>query len=490
MNNYPQRLSLSIHLILCGVFCSAILLSSCSQEKELLTTLEYPTIDETLSEISFEQAVACFDEFLGQIGENTKTSSYKIDSYFTHYSYRPSTRGAGLDSIADAYFVNFANDGGFAVLAANNSISPIVAYVENGNCNDFGQNVTDTEKRLVYGFIESGLQKPDYGQDPEQTRSLPSKVYVSPALTYDIRFDQTKVYCHRNNGKFALCGCGVTAVAIVSTYFGRPSFVIDSIPLNYSNLDDNFYETVHYTGLDLNEYFTNASDIPSNGRRLKEYIRDNVFDSEWDYYGLSYHKKNLCKLQAAIFYTANSLFSLDAGTALTFAQEEGLLDELGYGNVDRHTSLSIGNGQLERIADMLLDEKPVIMGLISRNVVNSHYVVIDGMIRNLGTDLNNLHINWGWSGRYNGWFDKNCIRSTNAQYYDDYASHDVSSTLNYSEYMEFCVFTYDNAPSTTTTKTVNTRSNYRQELNLYDWLITNEGYSMSDFPSIDFSKWL
>lgn len=170
-------------------------------------------------------------------------------------------------------------------------------------------------------------------------------------------------------------------------------------------------------------------------------------------------------MQAAIYYNTSKTSSNYDWTAISFAQERISLTNLGYTNVSDHSSLSMGKKQIARVLDMLQNEKPVLVGAIAKAVSNSHYFIIDGINDFHGyTDFTNFHINWGWGGCYNGWFSNNCIRNTDA-FNGAYDPNPINNGITpsghtNSAYMEFEVYTYDNAPSTTHIFYTNIKNHY------------------------------
>lgn len=66
-------------------------------------------------------------------GENTKTRT-SLPSVRNHFMYTPTmTRSANNDIIAQFYIINFEEDKGFAIIAADKRTTPVYAYSDNGN---------------------------------------------------------------------------------------------------------------------------------------------------------------------------------------------------------------------------------------------------------------------------------------------------------------------------------------------------------------------
>lgn len=112
-----------------AILFSAIAITACStrEDNSPQLTTRNPIIPEI---IPIETALSNLSLFLNE-SYSRSAEHCKIKSIDTHYTEVSDSRG--ISEIPDAYFVNFEDNSGFAVLGANTAVDDIVLVVENGN---------------------------------------------------------------------------------------------------------------------------------------------------------------------------------------------------------------------------------------------------------------------------------------------------------------------------------------------------------------------
>jgi len=119
--------------------------------------------------IPLDDALKTLGDFMSEIDPDavlTKSGISKdIASIETYYGDKVLTKSG--DPVPDAYIVNFSNDGGFAVLAANTTIDPVVAYSESGSfskayLDEYYSSVNNINEELVFDEEGFPLMKERY----------------------------------------------------------------------------------------------------------------------------------------------------------------------------------------------------------------------------------------------------------------------------------------------------------------------------------------
>ena len=131
---------MKINAIICIGILFMIFPSCQKNDRQLITQPQKQTVE--LRQIPVEEALATLTEFLqenkGDLRDTRSGRPREIVSVSTYYGShkgtQTETRAANehVDSIPNAYLVNFGNGEGFAVLGANTAVPEIVAVTENG----------------------------------------------------------------------------------------------------------------------------------------------------------------------------------------------------------------------------------------------------------------------------------------------------------------------------------------------------------------------
>ena len=457
----------------CAISLILLLFTGCVKNEHIVADEQIN--DTNLKIVPIEDALMKLEEFLFEVKiQNTKDNkgiSYSsIEPYFGQ-----STITKSGSAIPEAYLVNFANEEGFAILGANEDITPIIAVVEGGNTTweeIMSPNVC-LDSELPENLLERELIGPGiapeillsmcvkgalYGQDDDETIETKSTYMTTilPLLGEDYNYGQHRTYCHKNNNKFVSCGCCSVAVSILLTYFKTSRMVIDRelISFNHFNVKDGegisyCFPDGKYVYVRPADYFINSSVIPTtlNDSQMLELltkIDPDVIDSHGtptivaveNFYRTRY------KVSSAVYYTLNNIINQWKATGTMPNALINGLEDLKFTNVDKISEKNMTANQINTIIDMLADNEPVIMcGWSLGELSNSHYWVVDGIKHNDSETI--LHCNWGWGGASNGWFASDCIRS------DSPVTR--SSASNNNEWNNLIVFTYDKpSPSAST----------------------------------------
>ena len=404
-----------------GFIC---LLFSCSHENPPQPSDESQKPEIKVSEIPLEDALTSLQEFMSDAYPEklTKAGSFEdmIESIAVHHS-KTSLTKVGSPT-ADAYIVNFVDDGGFAVLGAKSDLEDIIAVTERGSItpeeiDSAYKDLTDQEEVLFYD--EEGKAYTSYYCEEDDdyysggTFSLPvliyndlntdgsgragssgpgggsSTSYYTTAPLLKTRWSQGgyhesgvyNKYC-KVAGKNMCAGCSTTALAQIVAYNQFPSRI---------------------GGKDMN--YEEMTKIP-NARLLDEYSAELVSHLYGDIFN------HVCKGAGK------------DGTLISPEQIKNRMKQYGYSNVFKLPLSKLNDKVLQTISYMLQKSNPVFFSAVAC-VIQGHSWVIDGAkYTPYGNYL--LHFNFGWAGDCNGYFSPYCLNPVKAYEYDSNSAPDDS----------------------------------------------------------------
>ena len=355
-------------------------------------------------------------------------------------------RGNGLKSSTTksdtlAYIVNFGDNNGFAIIAADDRVcNPVLAITENGNYDEdyINENIPALGGMIneAFKYVDSEIEKFESQKDsllsvadsilksgkfPKLDNSL--KAYVTGSrYVYITEYEspnwlqttwgQNKPYndsvpiCPNNPLKKCKAGCMATAVAQVMAYWKYPASI--------------YGYTFNWTGMTSEP---NADSLPNNDKKDVSYLFKLI--------GLNIQMNYGCD---------------ESGTTWT-STKPWLQNVLGYNVIDEDYSWT-------DVYNFLILHAPVI--ITATDVVSGgHAWVLDGyqsvfynyenyildtesgiyyVTSSTPVMINYIHNNWGWDGLYNGYFqaDSFCtLFPRNGTYYDgDYGNHYYNFTEN------------------------------------------------------------
>ncbi|WP_298141782.1 C10 family peptidase [Flavobacterium sp.] len=295
----------------------------------------------------------------------------------------------------DAMFVINYVEGGFAVLAADDRVSPILAYAEEGyfsiNVDDMPDAVLawlEEEKELIkYVKDENLTQNPevklewDYVESkiPEPAGGSCEDTYVEKTPLLTTKWGQGATFnnqipknCPSSSGGKAPVGCVAVAMAQVMKYYNYPT------NYNWSNMPNNY------------------------GTSDTQLLMKNIGSA------------------VGMDYGCGGSSTTTSNAVVAFA---GLFGSPGYFGYSNASYTENYNTQL--IKQQRDWNKPVILcggrkknGISWNMYTGGHAWVTDGYrsifvwdrdesgnCTGMGWGYLYLHMNWGWNGSYNGWYN-------------------------------------------------------------------------------------
>ncbi len=395
--------------------------------------------------IPIETALNSLNDFM--VGQGIVETKAGVMDYVDNYFAVPSNGGTKAAGANLMYAVNFKDEQGYALLAADNRISDdIIAVTEEGSVSldDFLQ----ADKDLIpsanddlsveeyYKLIQSGAiagtkelviniacdyagreilttsPQKSYKSDYEWTTVKQVPTLMTTLWTQEGKDNVFNKYCPEV-GLFwknkAIAGCVCIAVAQIVAYHEYPSpYVCNGVPIDYKKIK-RIYSI----------YGPRNIETPEVQLMLSNFC---------------YNIGGLCKTKY------HSIFNHEYSFAWPTDARIGL-QQLGYKNVKLKFDYD------ENLVLNSLDNGcPVFMSAIS-GFINGHAWVIDGYIKReyksqstgfVSERQTLVHCNWGWGGDCNGYFTSGFFKTTAAVISDGYGAY---SEHKYGEWT-FNIITY------------------------------------------------
>ncbi len=293
-----------------------------------------------------------------------------------------STQEKGLITF---YTVNF-EDGGFVIVSGDDRVKPVLAYSENSYA---PENITNTEIRYwldnyskqILNTVETNSYFPEVKQiweDIIKTTYKESEKSISPLLT--TTWDQLGAYNDYCPGDTPV-GCVATAMAQIMNYWEFPATGVSEH--HYTDPDWGYLSADFSTG---NYDWANMPDNTGNNAiALLMYHCGIAVDMDYDAAGSG------SQIYDAAMAMAN-YFKYDQ-TTMDFVKREDYSD----------------TEWINLLKSELDASRPVLYAGFS-TASGGHAFVFDGY-----NSSDWFHVNWGWSGSYNGYFT---VGSLNPGSYD------------------------------------------------------------------------
>lgn len=314
------------------------------------------------------------------------------------------------------YIVEFDNDEGCAVICGKRCDDPVLAVTECGNLS-FADSYDNPgaqffmEQAIAYS---QGLEiqpidtlRVDYEYAEERLDTLFSLSVPKRLNLAWHQWDPLNQYCPVISGTRAPTGCGPLATAMVFAYFNHPM----TMDLTFSG----------YEGEHLN----------LNWKGIKNVLPDTPYS--YNLGSLEQYEKMAAKMIREIGERAHVQYG-KAGTATSSMRDLiQVMTPFGYGYRT--------NSQVPTLSN---ERKSIIMAARSNNTVygRGHVFIIDGqeilstrltetvyqvrgkLMTKLyervinETYINNVHVNWGWGGKNNGYYKSSLLSTSGMQSLD------------------------------------------------------------------------
>ncbi|MBR6632293.1 MAG: C10 family peptidase [Alistipes sp.] len=440
--------------------------------------------------ISIDEAVSNLESIIGELYLGTRANKRPkfSSSNMITLVLPPATRTSTLIELPDTlvYIQPFDDNAGYAILSARTTISPILAITESGcfDMNKFNQaieyeinnNVLSREEyqQLIDDIEEDGDDFEEFAVDPtDLAYALTANVIVGDLIGGGIETPTDEIIDYELP---AVLQSTETIVDYEILEFCAPLLTTkwnQRSPFNLLCKDGDVYCPVGCTVTAVSQIMA-ANEYPKN-RAFNGELVDWTVAKEYspnDYYSLDYdidlEEDEVARQLSNICFELGKPENCDVsygvnGSKSTAAKAKNAFINMGYINVDKR--LGFAKADREATIEMIRDGKPVYVSA-HKFIPKGHAMVYDGYVERRkrtskyyyytdGTCRVNrtyddpqqlFHINWGYSGSYDGYYlAKSSV--DNKEYYAtetdiDYATlPNDAEHLSYSHY--FRVVTYD-----------------------------------------------
>ena len=281
---------------------------------------------------------------------------------------------AGATEASSEYYVFDAAGGGFAVVAGDDEFDELIGYSTTGRFGDIDQLPTALKDGLN-NYAEY-VRRFRAGEVPAIKNKLTaSSVVVSPLVT--TKWNQEEPYNNNcpystRTGENCPTGCAATAMAQIMNYYEWPQTGegSNSYSDSFGTHSVNFAQSTYDWNNMLDSYDSyNATQAAAVAKLM------------WD-----------CGVAMYMEYTVNGSGAIDGDMALAAA------DHFKYNTQILYRDGSFKNQFRDAILASLDAHDPII--LCGQGSMGGHAFVADGY-----NSANYLHINWGWGGMSDGYFN-------------------------------------------------------------------------------------
>lgn len=451
----------------------AMVAISCHREVEVIDPMPSPSEDVTaeitpLNVRTYDEALAIAEDALKMVdGDDTRSANKRrIMRNSGQVVSLPVTRGGeDVGEQPIMYVFNNENNEGFTIVAAEKSRQPLIAVTESGNYTYGEPTDVDAFDAYIDGVVERMVVTPGTPITP-----IPPIPPTPAYITDTVRYDYTSVG------------------PLLSTKWGQSGIYAREIPLGRAGCvpiaiaQVMAYHRYPYT-LELT-YKTPSTTISLNWTNILKHVSGNGYlsglyccDCGCDYDALSKMIKEI-GVRAGIDY---SLPPIGGDVSVSAGIEDAIrvLHQMGYSATEFVPIFDIQTYMSDLLSD-LQDGRPALLAGHDSSVDEGHMWVADGYkymdyeidfyrenpnynpiifngepqyVYEYTITAHNewVHLNWGWNGMCNGWFDLDYYATDNADVYDDpnvNNNHDYNFRYNieliYEIYPEFNIVNPNN----------------------------------------------
>lgn len=334
----------------------------------LATLLFFIAIQATAGPVDYETAKDIAEKYI-----NSKNG---VKKSIKHKSFNPK-RANGTTTAEPAYYIfDIEDNEGFVVVSGDDRLKPILAHTDNGS---FESDSLNPAVRWWLNAMEESVAELRKSSSEKAYNATSYTTGVEPLIT--TKWDQYYPYnalCpyDTEHSDLSLTGCTATALAQV---------------LNYYEFPDKGTGNISYT-------------TEAHGMNIEENLEDYTFD--WENMLDSYNAgstaeqdKSVAELMYACGVAINSDYCYYTTWSSTSSCAQALTYNFGYKGVDHLTRDLFTHKEWNDIIINELDNaRPVLYR--GENANGGHIFVCDGY-----NAEGLFHINWGWGGYLDGYFE-------------------------------------------------------------------------------------
>lgn len=400
------------------LIATTLFAASCSTDNfdEATKPMELKT--STLNKRSYSEALEIANNAISMLGDNAVTRSgfpRQIDEqHGVKYVTNRITRIGAPDTLL--YIFNFEGEEGFAVVSANKNTDGLLAVTESGCYNpEEGTNNPglDMFMNMAAGYVSTkGLELPETPEIPllryKTVIDTIYKVVISPRIS--VEWGQSGIY-----GQFCpngFSGCANSAMAMAMSYYAFPT----TLEINYEGITP-FTLTLNWLNIKNHTssyYYCSCSTETHNA--------------------IGYLLRQLGYMTNSTYYFDENGDGINDGTGTYFTNVISVLRSIGYtvGDETNYNSTDLSS--------ILNNGKLILMGGSNANSNTGHMWVVDGCnyyttetqdyVSSNGFEWSKIgtptyrttaynHINWGWDGSANGYFNNGVFDPNGNNYSED-----------------------------------------------------------------------
>ncbi|MBO7114447.1 MAG: C10 family peptidase, partial [Bacteroidaceae bacterium] len=348
------------------------------KKKVLLILSTILALNAGAERITRDEALALAQDFMqGKVMVPVQASSSKA----------PLRGGVNDESF---YIFNAVDNGGYAIIAADDRISPVLGFSDQGNINldNMPENMASWLENYKYEIsnLKSG--------DVEAFIDAPvSRSEVKPLL--NCLWDQIAPYnllCPVYDGIRCPAGCVAVAMAEIMYYYKWPVGVVDSIPPYINMYNSRLVEGLPATTFkwDIINPSYRSDETEENAYAMAELLRycGQAVDMGYETYGSGTYDRGVPKALIERF---------------KYSRQTKIVSKCDFSSYDWD----------EMIYNELASGRPVYYGGC-RTLDYGHAFVCDGYKDGY------FHINWGQGGYNNGYFKLSLLSGESTYIYDQY----------------------------------------------------------------------
>jgi hypothetical protein len=281
------------------------------------------------------------------------------------------------------YIFNQGTDEGFVIVSADDRTEPILGYADAGTFDE--QYIPDNMRQWLRDYTEQIQQLDVCGiEDCLTASAVPTgRQYIQPMLM--TRWGQDTPYNNfcpiDSTNAVCLTGCVATAMAQVMNYYRYPSRTTMTIPAYTTETQNIAVPAIARTTIDWDNMLPSYDGVVVNEAQIRA----------------------VATLMALCGFSVQMDYGSGASSAPMDEIPKAMIHYFGYDASTRQINRSgITTTQWESIIyGELVEGRPVIYrgNRDTKGKDSGHAFVIDGY-----DGQGYYHVNWGWTGNYNGFF--------------------------------------------------------------------------------------
>lgn len=304
----------------------------------------------------------CYNNQYNHIGNRASIRSYEPMTTLAYQS---------VNNDYTSFYVFNNQTSGFVLVSGRTDMPPILGYSNNGSFDI--DSVPDNFLWLLNQYSNYSLSV------NENTTDLKQKIDIEPLIK--TKWNQTKPYNYKipsQTSDYPIpTGCTPTAYSQIMKYYEYP-----------------------LTGIGSNSYYDNGMTIEADFENTT-YDWGNMLN---EYKG-EYSQKEIDAVSTLIYHAGvamNTKFRIGGSSTLTNQGVIGLIDHFGYDKNIKiaHREYFKDDEWFDLIYNELLNGRPILYDGFKEPRSKGHSFIIHGY----DASTNLFAINWGWSGRYDGYY--------------------------------------------------------------------------------------